>query len=138
MGMLIFADASALVGKLLESDPYHAGANRAMRDLLRRGHDFLTTDYIFDEVVTRVRSVASHEAAVSAGEELLASEVIRIVEVEREVRDAAWRKFKKFKEHKLSFTDCTSFAMMEKYGIGEAFTFDEDFKRVGFTTVPRR
>lgn len=137
MGMLVFADTSALVGKLLDSDPYHGRANRAMRDLLREGREFLTTDYVFDEVVTRVRSLAGHEEAVSAGEVLLASRVVRMVEVGREISEAAWRMFKKYGDHRFSFTDCTSFAVMQKYGLREAYTFDEDFQKAGFVTLPR-
>jgi predicted nucleic acid-binding protein len=35
----------------------------------------------------------------------------------------------------LSFTVRTSFAVMGNYGIREAFSFDEDFSKVGFEVV---
>lgn len=39
---------------------------------------------------------------------------------------------KKYEDKELSFTDCTSFAIMEKLKLHKAFTFDEHFKKVGF------
>lgn len=138
MQTLVFVDTSALVGKFLEGDEHHFRAVEAMRKLLKEGRHFLSTDYIFDEVVTRVRGRADHASAVKAGEGILSSEVIDLVDVDAGLRREAWRLFRKYRDQKLSFTDCTSFAVMRKYGIREAFTFDEDFEKVGFAALPRR
>jgi predicted nucleic acid-binding protein len=138
MQTLVFVDTSALVGKFLEEDEYHARSVDAMRRLLREGRHLVSTDYIFDEVVTRVRGRADHASAVKAGEGILSSEVIDLVEVDSILRKEAWKLFKKYGDQKLSFTDCTSFAVMGKYGIREAFTFDDDFAKLGFGTLPRR
>jgi predicted nucleic acid-binding protein len=138
MTTLVFVDTSALVGKLLETDEHHVRAQAVLRGLLREGRDFLTTDYIFDEVVTRVRGRADHPSAVKAGESILSSEMIEMVEVDASLRKESWRLFKKFRDQRLSFTDCTSFAVMRKFGIREVFTFDDDFAKVGFETLPRR
>jgi predicted nucleic acid-binding protein len=138
MGSLVFVDTSALVGKFLEADERHDRALQALRRLLRDGRELLTSDYVFDEVVTLVRGRADHGSAVKAGEGILGSQVLDLVEVDGELRKDAWRLFRKYRDQVLSFTDCTSFAVMEKYGIREAFTFDEDFSKVGFEVVPRR
>jgi predicted nucleic acid-binding protein len=138
MSNLVFLDTSALVGFLLEGDEHHVRARRTLKDLLRTSCTLLTTDYIFDEVVTRVRGRADHDSAVTAGEHILSSSSIELVDVDADLRKDAWRLFRKFRDQQLSFTDCTSFAVMRKYGIREAFTFDADFEKVGFTTIPRR
>jgi len=138
MQTLVFMGTSALVGKLLEGDEYHARAVGAMRRLLREGRQFVSTDFICDEVVTRVRGRADHGSAVKAGEAILASEVLALVEVDPSIRKEAWKLFKRYRDQKLSFTDCTSFAVMGKYGVREAFTFDENFAKVGFVTLPHR
>ncbi len=138
MQTLVFADTSALVGRFLERDERHSRAVQAMRRLLREGRHFVSTDYIFDEVVTRVRGRADHSSAVKAGEAILMSEVIDLVDIDPDLRKEAWRLFKKYRDQRFSFTDCTSFAVMRKYGIREAFTFDGDFTKIGFEVVPRR
>jgi predicted nucleic acid-binding protein len=135
MPSVVFADTSALVGKFLEEDEHHVRVIEVMRRLLREGRQFVSTDYIFDEVVTRVRGRAGHSNAVMAGEGILESEIIELVEVDRGLRKDAWKLFKKYKDQKLSFTDCTSFVVMEKFGIREAFTFDDDFRKVGFLAI---
>ena len=138
MTKLVFVDTSAFVGKLLEADERHTRAQEVMRRLLRDGRELLTTDYVFDEVVTRVRGRADHASAVKAGDSILSSDVIEMVDVDASVRKEAWRLFRKYRDQMLSFTDCTSFAVMGKYGIREAFSFDEDFSKVGFEVVPGR
>ncbi|MEM2906171.1 MAG: PIN domain-containing protein [Candidatus Bathyarchaeia archaeon] len=35
----------------------------------------------------------------------------------------------------LSFTDCTSLAVMKALGIKKALTFDQDFEKAGFALV---
>ena len=41
-----------------------------------------------------------------------------------------------YEDKVLSFTDCTSFALMRERKLLEAFTFDSDFKRAGFVVLP--
>jgi len=138
MQTLVFVDTSALVAKFLEGDEYHVRAVQEMRRLLREGRQFVSTDYIFDEVVTRVRGRADHESALKVGESILSSDVLDLVEIDAGLRKEAWKLFRKYRDQKLSFTDCTSFAVMGKYGIRQAFTFDADFTKVGYEVVPQR
>jgi len=35
-----------------------------------------------------------------------------------------------------SFTDCTSFVLMQNLGIRKALTFDANFRQAGFATFP--
>jgi len=48
-----------------------------------------------------------------------------------EIIEEAWRLFKAFADHDFSFTDCTSFALMERLHINNAFTFDAHFQEYG-------
>ena len=52
-----------------------------------------------------------------------------------EIEQLAFELFRKYSDKKLSFTDCTSFALMKKLGIKRAFTFDDNFAKVGFEIV---
>ncbi len=78
-----------------------------------------------------------HQEAVSWGKDILASNVVEKIEVGREIFELAWELFETYKDKKLSFTDCTSFAIMKKRGIEKAFSFDGDFESMGFMLLPR-
>ena len=51
-----------------------------------------------------------------------------------EAFEKAWERFKEGRG--LSFTDCSSFVLMDAYGISHAFTFNGHFKEAGFQILP--
>ena len=138
MGRWILADSSALVGLFLEGDEWHRPAVRVIEDLRRERCRMLSTTAVFDEVVTSIRKWAGYARAVQAGEILRRSALVRVVPVDDEAREEGWKRFVKMKCPGLSLTDCTSFAVMDKYGIPEAFTFDGDFRKAGYATRPAK
>jgi len=134
---LIFADSSGLIARFLEKDPNHAAAIGEMDRLVLEGRRFLTTNYIFDEVVTRVRRLAGFPWSRKVGDALLSSSLIRRVYLDQADEARAWDLYLKHQDLDLSFTDATSIGVMRRYRLEEAFTFDRDFSRAGFTVLPR-
>jgi len=59
-----------------------------------------------------------------------------MVEVNGDLRKRAWEVFVKYRDHRFSYTDCTSFAVMRQMGIDKVFGYDRDFEVVGFVVVP--
>ncbi len=49
---------------------------------------------------------------------------------------AALDYFQKYADQSVSFTDCVSFVLMEKYRIPTAFSFDRHFTIAGFDVEP--
>ncbi|MCG2727511.1 MAG: PIN domain-containing protein [Candidatus Methanoperedenaceae archaeon] len=96
----------------------------------------ITSDYILDETLTRIRYAVGHREAVERGKEVLASKVVEKLEVGREIFEFAWELFETYEDKRLSFTDCTSFAIMKKRGVERAFSFDRDFEKMGFIPLP--
>ena len=90
------------------------------------------TDYIFDECITAVLSVAGHETAVAVGDFILGSKIIEIVWLNGPVKLKAWDFLKKHSDKIYSFTDCTSFVLMKELRVDNYFSFDSDFKQAGF------
>ena len=79
-----------------------------------------------------------HETARELGEELWAQKYANVVYISQADQRAAWEIFKRYDDKEFSFTDCTSFAVMERMGLLYAFTFDEHFEQTGqFACVPR-
>lgn len=136
---MIFVDTSAFIAIVNEKDNNHAAAIQFL-DEIKNGNirirKIITSDYIVDETLTRIRYSVGHKEAVEWGKDILASKVIEKIEIEGELFRSAWELFRTYDDKKLSFTDCTSFALMKKRGIEKVFSFDEDFKRIGFVLHP--
>ncbi|MBU4223591.1 MAG: type II toxin-antitoxin system VapC family toxin [Euryarchaeota archaeon] len=136
---MIFVDTSAFLAIVNEKDNNHAAAIQFLDEIKNgkiRIRKIITSDYIIDETLTRIRYSVGHKEAVEWGKDILASKVIEKMEIEVELFRSAWELFRTYDDKKLSFTDCTSFALMKKRGIEKVFSFDEDFKRPGFILLP--
>ena len=98
---------------------------------------FLTSDYVLDETYTllrrRPRGLAMARSIHDVAED---SRHVELVEIDTELRRLAWDLFLSYQDKVLSFTDCTSFALMRQRGLHAAFTFDADFQRVGYAVLP--
>ncbi len=136
---MIFVDTSAFLALVNEKDNNHTEAIQFL-EKIKNGRvkikKIITSDYIIDETLTRIRYSVGHKEAVEWGKDILASNVVEKLEVGGEVFELAWKLFQTYHDKKLSFTDCTSFAIMKKKGIEKAFSFDEDFERIGFIQLP--
>lgn len=129
----LFVDTSAWYAYANSKDPRHDEVVAALSPWEGR---LLTTDYVFDELVTLVRYRVGHPSAVAIGKVLRGGDACLLITVEPSDLEGAWERFTREREHRLSFTDCTSFAVMDRLGIGSAAALDEDFRRAGFTTLP--
>jgi predicted nucleic acid-binding protein len=134
---MIFVDTSAFLALVNRRDIHHSKALDFKDTCLKTGQTLISSDYVLDESYTIVRLRAGHAIAVQFGEILRKSQFIRIEYITPEIIEEAWRLFKAFADHDFSFTDCTSFALMERLHISNAFTFDAHFKEYGrFNTKP--
>ena len=130
--MMLFVDTSAWLGMYDRSDQFHHKAVDGLARIRSAGIELVTTDYIMDESLTLIRMRAHHQAAVNFGEGLLTSAAARLILIDAELRQSAFGLFKKYSDKDLSFTDCTSFALMKRLKLKTAFTFDDHFRQVGF------
>ena len=132
----IFVDTGAFAALADRHDGHHGEAKRLLRRLGRDRRPLVTSTYVVDELLTLVRIGVGHAVAVRIGERLMQTRWCRIAEVADETREAAWELFVRYDERPLSFTDCTSFALMRAMSLREAFTFDrDDFATAGFTVL---
>ena len=76
------------------------------------------------------------QAAISLREDIEASSTVRVLWVNVEDEARAWKIFKTHKDKTYSFTDCTSFALMEKNVIKNAFAYDRHFAQHGLNKLP--
>ena len=107
------------------SDRHHAEARRFYLEHAPQGR-FVTTDLIVSEAWTLIGAHLGRAAALTFWDTLRATRT-PILTVDIVDLDAAWRIVHAFPDQDFSFTDCASFAMMERLGIDEAFAFDAHF-----------
>src|SRR5206468_50356 len=126
----LFIDTGPLVARTYRPDPRH----RESVDVFRRISDrtlpyrlLFTSNYVVDETLTRLLYEAGHPAAVQGLHLLRGSTVLRIVHVTQDDEQRADEIFLKYTDHRISYTDCTSVAVMERLGIDTVFSFDRDF-----------
>jgi hypothetical protein len=135
--MILFADSSGWVAAYDERDKYHAAAKQALQDLRDQRVTFVTSDYVVAESVTLMLSRLGHTRAVAFGDWLLRSTQVKLVRLDVDFWNEAWRLFKAYDDKEFSFTDCASFAVMRHERLRDAFTFDRHFEQAGFRLWPR-
>ena len=135
-----FADSSFLVARFNVRDRSHTAAIRFTEEQKEAGSEALRlvfSDYVFDETVTAlVMRSKRHDLASAAGRAVLTSRNLRLVRVESPAFEEAWKLFVRRSDKRWSFTDCTSFVLMDNLGIRKALTFDANFRQAGFATFP--
>ncbi|MFQ6126335.1 MAG: type II toxin-antitoxin system VapC family toxin [Candidatus Heimdallarchaeota archaeon] len=137
--MRIFVDTSAFYALEDESDKNNKSARAFEKDLItgKLGlAQILTSNFVFDELMTLVRRNLGHEKAVEVGERMRASKILTIERIRHKNEIRAWEIFKSYSDKEFSYTDCTSFALMESKAIRHTFAFDIHFEQMGFRRLP--
>lgn len=137
--MRLFVDTSAFVAIEDLGDSNH-GRAMDFREKVRRDktpfRTLYTSNYILDETITLLRFHCGRHVAVAFRKAIDTSRVVRVLWVDDALEKAAWGIFEKYSDKEYSFTDCTSFALMEVEAIRSAFAFDEHFLQQGFNVFP--
>jgi predicted nucleic acid-binding protein len=136
MTRLIFVDTSAFIARYVVDDAFHAAAVSEHERLMRAGCHYVTSNYVFDEMVTRVQHIAGHSVARQAGDLVLQHPCLLRRLIDERIERDAWKLHLKFGDQPLSFTDVTTVALMRELAIREIFSFDSDFDRVGLVRLP--
>ncbi|HYO23710.1 MAG TPA: PIN domain-containing protein [Lacipirellulaceae bacterium] len=129
---MIFVDTSAWYARFAARD---AGHDQAVAFLAANRDSLYTTDYVLDESLTLFRARGFDQWACYLGRLLLTGQLATLVYISPEDVEAAWRLFDSHRDKQWSFTDCTSYVVMRRMGITEAFAMDDHFRQFGFAIV---
>ena len=128
-----FVDTGAWFAYINAKDPDHS----KIKDFLEAFDGRLvTSNYIFDEIVTLVLARLGHQRAIKVGEVLLNPRVVEMARIGAADERSAWQLFQERPDKMYSFTDCTSFVLMRRLNLATAITLDEHFAQDGFEIVP--
>jgi predicted nucleic acid-binding protein len=134
----VFVDTGAFVALRNRSEREHEAAREALSALVAERAQLLTSNYVFAETYTALLVRASREEAIQWGRHFRAGEAIEVARVDEPVEEQAWSILESDADKRWSYVDVTSFALMERERITEAFAFDHHFAQRGLTLVPGR
>ena len=130
---MIFVDTSFWVALHNRRDSWHGEA----RALIKRfaGHQLATTNHVRGETWTFLRRRAGHSAAVAFLDVLETTPRVRLTQVSEQAEQRALIWLRRHDEREYSFVDATSFDVMRRLRIREAFAFDGDFAAAGYVEL---
>jgi predicted nucleic acid-binding protein len=135
---LIFIDTGAWCALKDPDDQYHEDA-LSFYEELRDGKfgTLITTDYVIDETSTLLMARKGIDLASTLLDEVLPSKKsIHLVWMNEQLFSSAVSMFKASGDKRWSLTDCTSFEVVRRMEINEAFAFDWHFTEAGFNRFP--
>jgi predicted nucleic acid-binding protein len=95
-------------------------------------------NFVLDETFTLLGRRAGYDFAAQRARNIYASEWLAILRSEKNDELRAIDFFEKYSDHRLSFTDCISFVLMQRKKIKKVFTFDHHFQIFGFQIYPKK
>jgi len=122
----VFIDTSAFCALTIPKDKYNPRAKILYNKIKERKAIIYSSDYVMDETYTLLKTRSSHDTSVKFMDQIGSSR-ITVLRVDDDIEESTKKIFRKFKEKKLSFTDCTSFALINRFNINVVFAFDEHF-----------
>ncbi len=123
--MSIFVDTGAWYAVADCSDRHHAEGTRFYLDRAP-ARDLVTSDLVVAETWALLAAHLGRSAAQAFWGTLRDLQV-PILTLDPVDLEAAWRIAQAFADQDFSFTDCASFAVMERRGIEDVFAFDAHF-----------
>jgi predicted nucleic acid-binding protein len=132
----VFIDTSAFVALRNASEAEHESARSALRGLIAEGAALLTSNYVFAETYTALMVRVGRDEAIAWGRRFLGSGAIDLVHLDRPTEERAWEILERHEDKRWSYVDATSFALIERDGVGEAFAFDAHFSQRGLRVLP--
>ena len=124
-------------------DTHHELAKKEYEEIKVAEYRMVTSDYVLDEVITALFRNVAFSGAVQFVDSLFAAIKGTQIKLERitEARfKVAWALRKKYQDKPdISFTDFTSFVLMQELVINKVFTGDSHFESVnlGFEIIPK-
>ncbi len=129
--MTVFLDTNAIAALANKRDQSHLPVVQAFQSLVARNEPIVTTNFVLDETYTLVRRRVGHAAAVAIMRRVEQS-AIKVFHVSPVHETRAKAIFIRYGDKHFSFTDCTSFAVIEQKRIPLVLTVDQDFRLYSF------
>lgn len=135
----LFVDTSALYAHIDEDDENHERA-RAVFDGIGAGdlvyRPLLVTGHVIAEVVTLAMHHLRPSAANDALSRLRNSSLFTVLHPDAHSFAAASQQLGRYDDQRITLVDHLTAVLADDRDAGQVFTFDDDFRTLGFTLVP--
>lgn len=132
--MTVFADTSGILAAMNVADEHHLLAIQSWQRFQVERITLLTSNYVVVETIM----LLGRRLGTQAVRDFITS-ILPLIEVhwiDQATHARAVAALLAAGQRRLSLVDCVSFEVMRDLGITDAFTFDSDFQRQGFRTIP--
>lgn len=136
--MKIFIDTSVFICLFIQKEIYHKEVVRKYREYQEQRVPFFTSYYVLAELFTRLTYDFGKRATEKAVYEIyksIESKALTVLDIEKTVFKKSTQILLKFSEHKISFTDATTYVLYKDFALDEVFTLDSDFRKIGVKTA---
>ena len=133
----VFIDTSAWIMLLNADENRYQEAVATYDDKLKSAEKY-TSNMIIGETYTWLRIKAGYQPAMEflhTINTMLEKDLLILIRSGKESENLATGYLQKYKDHRISYVDAVSFAIMKELDIKEAFTFDKHFSIAGFTPL---
>jgi len=133
--MKVFVDTSALVALLVDKEEFHSKVSSQYKNYRKTRAVLFTSYFILDELFTRLLyykvDIRKH---IDKLKDSIARNELTVLQIDENLFNKSVDIFLKFSEHKISFTDATSYVLYKDFSLDEVFTLDSDFKKMRIKT----
>ena len=127
----VFVDTSALYALLDRSDKYHEAATNTLEEVSKRRTEPLLTNF----VVAECHALLLSRLGADVARKWLLGNIWPLERVTIEDEARAEQIIARYTDKTFSYTDATSFAVMERLGLETAFAFDPHFRQYGLQVI---
>jgi predicted nucleic acid-binding protein len=135
----LFVDTGALYARFVSNDQHHDEAQEVfggIRDGELAYRPLYTTRYVLTEVTRLLLYNAGHDEAQTALNAVNESNVFVVLSDTDEEFKSACRRFAEYDDQDISLVDHLTAVMAKQRDVEQVFTFDSDFRTLGFNVVP--
>lgn len=129
----MFVDTSGWACLFINTQPYHAQADRCFRLALQQQRNIVTTNYVLTELVALLSSPLRipRSRIFEVIDAIKTAPYVQIVHIDEATDAAAWNLCKSRSDKAWSLVDCSSFIVMQQLNLKEALTTDQHFEQAG-------
>ena len=131
----VFVDTAAWIALVNTRDSLHSRAQQVIRGLREQNALLVTSEFVFLEVANSLSAPAFRTQAIELIDGLRILPNLLIADADTTLLAEGMNLYRARLDKEWSLTDCTSFIVMQRELIAQAFTSGHHFEQAGFVIL---